>query len=227
MQTGTAQRSRWNWVSTDREGHDTAGVTASKGTNTEKMRKSSNIEQVIQRLWTIADHPPIQPDCFVIPSYALRDRTLPTLPTRAEIELAFEWWKKFPRARLILSTGDNQGLGIPNSRVMAGYAMRLGVPPENVIEEDRSHNTYTNLKYSMEIIKSLELKHPTLVTLDLYTRRALATARKQGWQDFYWLSAFSRGQPAYGYKWIQTHSRFTIFCYEAGAMLLSKLVGWA
>jgi uncharacterized SAM-binding protein YcdF (DUF218 family) len=185
------------------------------------------MEKMIQRSWMIEDHPPYKPDCFVIPSYALRDRTLPTLPTRAEIELALAWWKKFPEAKLIMSTGDNQGLGIPNSTVMAEYVMSLGLPPENVIEEDRSRNTYQNLMYSMEIIGRLGLKQPTLVTLDLYTRRAVATARKQGWTDFYWLSAFSRGQPAYGYKWIQTHSRFTIFCYELGAMILSKLVGWA
>ena len=126
-----------------------------------------------------------------------------------------------------MCTGDNQGLGIPNSTVMAEYAMKLGLPRENVIEEDRSRNTYQNLRYSMEIIKGLGLKQPTLVTLDLYTRRAVATARKQGWTDFYWLSVFSKGQPAYGYKWIQTHSRFTIFCYEVGAMILSKIVGWA
>jgi len=175
----------------------------------------------------ISDHLPSEPDCFVIPSYALRDRTRPTLPTRAEIELAFDWWKKFPQARLIMCTGDNQGLGISNARVMADYAVRLGLPRENVIEEDRSHNTYTNLLYAMEIIKRLGVQHPTLVTLDLYTRRAVATARKQGWKDFYWLSVYSKGQPAYGYKWIQTHSRFTIFCYEMGAMVLSKIVGWA
>ena len=189
--------------------------------------RHSILERVIQRLWTIEDHPPIAPDCFVIPSYALRDRTLPTLPTRAEIELAAEWWKQFPRAKLILCTGDNQGLGIPNSTVMADYAIGLGVPRENVIEEDRSLNTHQNLLYAMEIIQRLGLKQPTLVTLDLYTRRAVATARKLGWQDFYWLSAFSKGEPAYGYKWIQTYSRFTIFCYEVGAMILSKIVGWA
>ena len=195
--------------------------------NPDNTHKVSKIEALIQRRWTISDHPPIEPDCFVIPSYALRDRTLPTRPTRAEIEMAVEWWKKFPQARLVMCTGDNQGLGISNARVMADYAVRLGLPRENVIEEDRSHNTYTNLLYSMEIIKSLGLKHPTLITLDLYTRRAVATARKQGWKDFYWLSTFSKGQPAYGYKWIQTHSRFTIFFYEVGAMVLSKIVGWA
>ena len=68
--------------------------------------------------WRISDHPPIAPDVFVIPSYALKDRTQPTKPTCAQIELACEWWKKFPHARIIMSTGDNQGLGVPNSRVM-------------------------------------------------------------------------------------------------------------
>ena len=89
---------------------------------------------MIQRFWTIDDRPPTQPGCFVIPSYALKDATLPTRPTRAEIELAFEWWKKFPNAKLIMSTGDNQALGIPNSKVMADYAASLGVPRANLRE---------------------------------------------------------------------------------------------
>jgi uncharacterized SAM-binding protein YcdF (DUF218 family) len=125
-----------------------------------------------------------------------------------------------------MSTGDNQGLGISNAAVMADYAVTLGVPRENLVEEDRSTTTYENLVYSMEIIRSEGLRQPTLVTLDLYTRRAVATARKLGWEDFYWLSVFSKGQPAYGYKWLQTHSRFTIFCYELGALVYSKIVGW-
>ena len=182
---------------------------------------------LIQRFWTIDDHPPSNPGCFVIPSYALKDASLPTQPTRAEIELALKWWQKFPDAKLIMSTGDNQGLGINNSRVMADYAVSLGLPPENVIEEDRSRTTFTNLLYSIQIIEAQNLGPPTLVTLDLYTRRAVATARKMGWKDFYWLSVFSEGEPAYGYKWLQTYSRTTIFCYEVGAMIFSKLVGWA
>jgi uncharacterized SAM-binding protein YcdF (DUF218 family) len=181
---------------------------------------------MIQRFWTIADNPPTKPGCFVIPSYALKNTARPTRPTRAEIELAFAWWQKFPDAVLIMSTGDNQRLGIPNSKVMAEYAISLGLPPANVIEEDRSWNTYTNLLYSMQIIKARNLGPPTLVTLDLYTRRAVATARKMGWTDFHWLSVYSHGEPAYGYKWIQTHSRLTIFCYEVGALIFSKLVGW-
>jgi uncharacterized SAM-binding protein YcdF (DUF218 family) len=180
----------------------------------------------LQRFWTIDDNPPTKPGCFVIPSYALKNASLPTRPTRAEIELAFEWWKKFPETKLIMSTGDNQRLGITNARVMADYAVSIGLPRENVIEEDRSRTTYTNLLYSMQIVRERGLDPPTLVTLDLYTRRAVATAKKVGWEDFHWLSAFSEGEPAYGYKWLQTCSRTTIFCYEIGAMMFSKIAGW-
>ena len=179
-----------------------------------------------EKLWTIPDHPPSEPDCFVIPSYALKDRFTPTKPTVAEIELAAAWWRRFPRSYLIMCTGDNQRLGVTNASVMAAYAVRLGVPAGNVIEEDRSHNTYENLFNARKIIQARNFRQPTLVTLDLYTRRAVATARKMGWRDFYWLSVYSSGEPAYGYKWLQTHSRFTLYLYEVLAMAYSKLVGW-
>ena len=180
----------------------------------------------LQRLWHIPDNPPSAPGCFVILSYALKDRFLPTQPTQAQIELAHQWWIRFPRAKLIMSTGDNQWLGITNSAVMADYAVKLGVPREAIVEEDRSLNTSENLRYSMEIIEEEALGQPTLITLDLYTRRAVATARKLGWTDFCWLSAFAKGEPAYGYKALQTYSRLTIFCYELLAMVYSKMRGW-
>jgi uncharacterized SAM-binding protein YcdF (DUF218 family) len=179
-----------------------------------------------EKQWTIPDNPPSNPGCFVIPSYALKDRSTPTKPTAAQIELAADWWNRFPDSFLIMCTGDNQGLGLSNASVMADYAVRLGVPATNVIEEDLSLNTYENLYYAMQIIRDRNFHQPTLVTLDLYTRRAVATARKMGWDDFYWLSVYSKGEPAYGYKWFQTHSRFTLYLYELLAMVYSKMVGW-
>lgn len=181
----------------------------------------------LERLWCIPDRPPDQPGCFIIPSYALVNRSLPTVPTRAQIDLAISWWRRFPSSKILMSTGDNQRLGVPNSRVMVEYARRVGVPAENLLEEDRSTTTYQNLLYSRAIIDQLRLQQPTLVTLDLYTRRAVATARRMGWSDIYWLSVYAHGQPAYGYKWLQTHSRGSILLYEVLALALSKIVGWA
>jgi uncharacterized SAM-binding protein YcdF (DUF218 family) len=179
-----------------------------------------------EKQWIIPDHPPSDPDCFVIPSYALKDRSTPTKPTIAQIQLAAEWWQRFPRACLVMCTGDNQRLGVTNASVMAAYAARLGIPAAKVIEEDQSLNTYENLFYAEQIIRKRNFRRPTLVTLDLYTRRAVATAGKMGWKDFHWLSAYSSGEPAYGYKWFQTHSRFTLYVYEVLAMVYSKIVGW-
>ena len=186
----------------------------------------SSMRFPFEKHWTIPDNPPSNPDCFVIPSYALKDHTTPTKPTIAQIGLAVEWWKRFPHSSLIMCTGDNQRLGLSNASVMAAFAIRLGVPASNVIEEDQSLNTYENLSYAMEIIRARNFRQPTLVTLDLYTRRAVATARKMGWDDFHWLSVYSSGEPAYGYKWFQTHSRFTLYLYEVLAMVYSKMVGW-
>jgi uncharacterized SAM-binding protein YcdF (DUF218 family) len=181
---------------------------------------------LFEERWIIPDHPPTHPDCFVIPSYALKDRATPTRPTIAQIELAFAWWKRFPQAALIMSTGDNQRLGISNASVMADYAIGLGIPTEKLIKEEQSLNTFENLYYALEIIRERNFQQPTLVTLDLYTRRAVATARKMGWQDFFWLSVYSSGEPAYGYKYFQTHSRLTLYLYEILAMAYSKIVGW-
>ncbi len=179
-----------------------------------------------ERQWTIPDRPPVAPDCFVIPSYALKDRHTPTKPTAAEIQLAAKWWQQFPHASLIMCTGDNQQLGISNASVMAAYGEGLGVPAQNIIEEDQSLNTYENLYNALQIIRAKNYKQPTIVTLDLYTRRAVATARKMGWDNFYWLSVYSPGEPAYGYKYFQTHSRFTLYLYELLAMVYSRMMGW-
>jgi vancomycin permeability regulator SanA len=179
-----------------------------------------------EKQWIIPDHPPSDPGCFVIPSYALKDRSTPTKPTAAQIQMAADWWRRFPNASLMMCTGDNQGLGVTNASVMVDYAVRLGVPPANLIEEDQSMNTFENLSYAYQIIRRKNLRQPTLVTLDLYTRRAVATAQKMGWDDFYWLSVYSKGEPAYGYKYFQTYSRFTLYLYEVLAMVYSKIVGW-
>lgn len=177
--------------------------------------------------WRIADRPPTRPGCFIVPSYAVRDATRPTRPTIAQIDLAIVWWQKFPDAKIIMCTGDNQNLGVTNARIMVEYAMRQGVPRENLIEEARSINTWQNLAYAREIFEREQLEQPTIVALDLYTRRAVATARKIGWRDFHWLSVVAAGEPAYGWKAIQTYSRLTIFCYEFGAYMFSKIIGWA
>lgn len=178
------------------------------------------------RVWSLSDKPPSRPGCFVVPSYALKDRSMPTRPTRAALDLAVDWWRHHQDAVIIVSTGDNQRLGITNAAVMAEYVIRTGVPRDHVIQEDRSRNTFENLVFSREIVTSAGYREPTLVTHDLYTRRAVAVARRIGWSDLSWVSAWSKGEPASGYKYFQTYSRLTIGCYEMAAMAFCRFRGW-
>jgi uncharacterized SAM-binding protein YcdF (DUF218 family) len=171
----------------------------------------------------IADKIPVKPDCFIVLSYAVKNRNTPTLPTRKLIETALKWHYKFPKAYIIMSTGDNQFLGVTNARVMAQYGIKIGIPKNKIIEEGQSKNTVENLQYSRNIMDSMGLDHPTLITLDLHTKRAVAIAGKLGWKDLSWISVYSRGDAAYGYKALQTCSRFLIYVYENLAYIYAKL----
>jgi uncharacterized SAM-binding protein YcdF (DUF218 family) len=174
------------------------------------------------KFWTVSDNPPKHTDCFIILSYAVEDIQTPTVPTKATIQLVSKWRNKFPHASVIMSTGDNQKLGVPNSKVMVEYAEQLGIPKRYLIEEGKSWSTYENLICSKEIIDKKKFTHVTLVLYDLHVRRTLAVAAKLGWKNFSWISISSQGSPAYGWKYVQTYSRLTIFLYE----LLAYVYNW-
>ena len=178
------------------------------------------------KYWLVEERQPLKPDCFIVPSYALKNRDKPTLMTRSQIETAVSWQERFPSAKIIFSTGDTQGLGIPDSMVMAAYARELGLPPEAVLEEDRSRNTYENLLFCRQIVQEMGFTQPTLVLYDLHARRVLAIAGKMGWQDLYWLTTSSAGEGAKGIKWLRTFSRPAILLYELLGMAYSRWKGW-
>ncbi len=176
--------------------------------------------------WFIPNNPPQSTDCFIALSYTVKNKTTPTKPTQALLDLTYQYWKQFPKAKVIVSTGDNQGLGVTNAEVMVRYLKHLGVPEEAIIQEDKSMNTYENLQYSWDIAKQHGFKNITLVTLDLHARRTVATARKIGMKDFNWISAYGKGDSAYGIKYWQTYCRFTILVYEVLAYGYSWMKGW-
>lgn len=176
--------------------------------------------------WLIPDSPPQTTDCFIALSYTVKNKSVPTKPTQAVVDLTYEYWKKFPKAKVIVSTGDNQGLGVTNAQVMKEYLIKIGMPENAIIKEDRSMNTCENLKYSWDIAKKRGCNYITLVTLDLHARRTAATANKLGMQDFNWISAYAKGDRAYGKKYLQTYSRFTILVYEVLAYWYSRLRRW-
>ncbi len=150
--------------------------------------------------------------------------------TQSCCDIAIDLWQQHQNSKIIMSTGDNQFLGVPNSDVMVNYAKKKGVPQSNLISEKESVNTYENLIFSKQIINKSHpgvSPHITLVAYDLHMRRVVATAKKIKIDNLSWISGHSSVAPAYGYKgWLQTRNRLTICCYDVLAIIYSKICGW-
>ena len=56
--------------------------------------------------------------------------------------------------------------------------VRRGIPPEKIIMEMQSQNTYHNLEYSLEHLREIGAKEVGIVTNAIHMKRALKYARK-------------------------------------------------
>jgi uncharacterized SAM-binding protein YcdF (DUF218 family) len=177
------------------------------------------------RFWKVPDRLEDNPDSLIVLSYAVKGDLTPTRPTKAIIDLAVSLWQKNRRTKIIMSTGDNQKLGVTNARIMKEYAISRGVPAEVILEENFSLDTVSNLTQSYRICRTNRFIKPMLVLYDLHVRRTLAAATKLGLNKIYWISCKSPGEPAYGWKQFQTYSRTTIFLYEILASFYYLITG--
>ena len=86
--------------------------------------------------------------------------------------------------KLIFSGGQGPDELIPEGEAMSNYALDQGTPPEFVLKETESTNTYQNIKFSKEIIDA-DWSHDTdpkiaIVTNNYHVLRGLMQARDLG-----------------------------------------------
>lgn len=88
-------------------------------------------------------------------------------------------YRKLPGSKLVLSggSGDPAKEYLVEAEAMKRVAMSLGVPPEDIVVEDRSRNTLQ----SVELLKpAFDGKKVILVTSAFHMGRALAMFKKSG-----------------------------------------------
>jgi uncharacterized SAM-binding protein YcdF (DUF218 family) len=154
-------------------------------------------------------------------SYALDRRARLTPPTQAVMDTAIQTWREQPDAWLILSTGDNQRLGITNAHVMAEYAVRQGVLRDKILEEDQSSNTWENLAYSWRLAQTRGVTHLVIVAYDLHINRCRRVAQKQGIPHTLKPATSQTTGQAARKPWFS--SRTTILLYEILASVYGRL----
>ncbi|ARU40477.1 hypothetical protein CCB80_04705 [Armatimonadetes bacterium Uphvl-Ar1] len=82
--------------------------------------------------------------------------------------------------QVIVTGGVGAKGGLSEAEVGKRYLVSKGVPPEVILEENRSRRTFDNLKNAKEIIERERLMSCLVVSDPLHMHRAMGMARKLG-----------------------------------------------
>lgn len=85
----------------------------------------------------------------------------------------FSCKKSGNRCTLIISGGDASKTGQPEAVVYQNELSNLGVPPSDMLLEQKSLNTYQNAEFTHDILKSKSFEKIYLVTSGIHIHRAL------------------------------------------------------
>ena len=102
--------------------------------------------------------PPYDKDALIILGCGLRKDGTPTPLLRGRIDLALDFYRRQKAEtgkELVFVTSGGQGPNevIPESTSMKRYLIGQGIPAERILEEDRSNDTFHNMKYSKAVLQ--------------------------------------------------------------------------
>lgn len=122
-------------------------------------------------------------DYFIVLGAGLLGKEVTPL-LAGRINKGLEIRNKQGSGKLIFSGGQGPDELIPEGEAMSNYALDQGTPPEFVLKETESTNTYQNIKFSKEIIDA-DWSHDTdpkiaIVTNNYHVLRGLMQARDLG-----------------------------------------------
>ena len=122
------------------------------------------------------------------------------LALQKRLDKCIEYMQHNPSATIIVSGGQGSGETIAEALAMERYLISKGICKEQIIKEDKSTDTYENLKYSKQLI-DIRAKDsaiaPTIVciTNSFHAYRASEIAIRQG----FYVNSYSAKLPLYLY----------------------------
>jgi len=119
------------------------------------------------------------------------------------LDTALDYLERNPYALVIVCGGLGANQPVTEAYAMAQYLIARGVPPENILLEDRSTTTYENLAFANEILSA---RFPSgfsaaLVTNDFHIYRAAQLAQQNG------IDANPLGAPTPWHSWTVNYLR--------------------
>ncbi len=109
------------------------------------------------------------------------------------------------------------------AEIMKDFLVEIGMDEKFIITENRSLNTYENIKYAKPILKELNIKNSLLVTSSYHMYRSLAICKKLN------VGVYAAPVPCYekNLHHATYRARFILeVLREYGAIIYFKLRGW-
>lgn len=145
------------------------------------------------------DHIRQQPDVMVIlgcqvkpwgPSVLLQDR----------LEEGLAYWQEHPEMTIVVTGGQGSDEHVTEARAMADYLMERGVPREQILLEEDSHNTFENFRFTYQLLVQqgydMEQTQVVVVSNGFHLTRARMLAQRTGFEEVSTLAAPSSHAPS-------------------------------
>lgn len=116
----------------------------------------------------------------------------PSLMLQKRIDAAYEYLSENESVICIASGGQGSDEPVSEAEAIRNELVKKGISPDRIILEDKSENTFQNIRNSIEILDSLGMKRrAVIVTSEFHQLRAKMIGSKQG------LECYSKSSPTY------------------------------
>ena len=156
------------------------------------------------------------PQVMIVLGCQVRDNG-PSVLLQDRLDEALDYWTDHPDLTVVVSGGQGSNEPTTEARAMADYLMDAGVPEEQILLEDQSHNTMQNLSYSKQLRDQLEVDQADggiVVSNGFHLTRARMLAERAGFDPVSTLAAPSS----------HTLSRIQMYIREPLALVKSFLL---
>jgi uncharacterized SAM-binding protein YcdF (DUF218 family) len=127
---------------------------------------------------------PVKADCIIVLGCKV-DGTIPSPFLVSRVDEGIRLYKLGYGKVIIMSGGQGKGENISEAAAMRNYAVSMGVPTANIIQENKSANTLSNLINSKKIMEDNKLGTAVIVSNKYHLKRASLIAKEVGLKASY------------------------------------------
>lgn len=138
------------------------------------------------------DHIQGDPRAMVVLGCQVMPDGEPSILLRDRLDRALDYLEDHPDLTVVVSGGQGDNEPVTEARCMADYLMERGVEEDQLLLEERSHNTDQNLRYSRELLEAegCDLSQGVVVVSNgFHLTRARMLAERAGYDSVSTLAA--------------------------------------